>query len=122
MKEKGKKNDGRGAKKGKPHITKNVIAMDEADRDAWLAKCPDAFRDEVRAKLADVLANGRSVKGKATDYASLFNGKSYDELQTAEKFLQTAKENAKKDEIKRLHEEAEHVKEHVKARLEVLNS
>jgi hypothetical protein len=116
MKEKNGKKNGRGAKVGVPHITKNVLAMDEAGREAWLAKCPDAVRDEVRARLADVLANGRSVKGKATDYASLFNGKSYDELQTAEKFLQTAKENAKKDEFKRLQTEADAIK----ARLEIL--
>jgi hypothetical protein len=114
----GKKNDGRGAKAGVPHITKNVLAMDEAGREAWLSKCPDAVRDEVRARLADVLANGRSVKGKATDYASLFNGKSYDELQTAEKFLQTAKENAKKDEFKVLQSQADAIK----ARIESLKA
>ena len=115
MKEKGKKNDGRGAKKGIPHITNKVIAMDEAGREAWLAKCPDAVRDEVRARLADVLANGRSVKGKATDYASLFNGKSYDELQTAEKFLQTAKEDAKREELKRLQGEADAIRERLES-------
>ena len=116
MNGKSKKNDGRGAKVGVPHITGKILAMDEAGRDAWLAKCPDAFRDEVRARLTDVLANGR-VKGstKATDYASLFNGKSYDELQTAEKFLQTAKENAKKDEFKRLQGEADAIRERLES-------
>jgi hypothetical protein len=111
----GKKNDGRGAKAGVPHITNKVIAMDEAGREAWLSKCPDAVRDEVRARLADVLANGRSVKGKVTDYASLFNGKSYDELQKAEKFLQTAKEDAKREEFKRLQGEADAIRERLES-------
>ena len=118
----GKKNDGRGAKKGIPHITNKVIALDSAGREAWLAKCPDAVRDEVRARLADVLANGRSVKGKEIDWACFFNGRTYKEIQIAEKFLQTAKENAKQNEIKKIHEETEQYKEHVKAQLEVLNS
>ena len=118
----GKKNDGRGAKAGVPHITNKVIAMDESGREAWLSKCPDAVRDVVRARLADVLANGRSVKGKATDWECFFNGMTYKEIQTAEKFLQTAKENAKQNEIKKIHEETEQYKEHVKAQLEVLNS
>jgi hypothetical protein len=114
MSGKSKKNDGRGAKVGVPHITNKVIAMDEAGRESWLAKCPAEFRDEVRARLTDVLANGR-VKGKSVDYASLFNGKSYDELQTAEKFLQTAKEDAKREEFKRLQGEADAIRERLES-------
>jgi hypothetical protein len=107
-----KKNNNRGAKVGVPHITNKVLQMDEKGREAWLTeKCgTDEIRNEVRTRLNDILANGRPSKDKPIDYASLFAGRSYDELQTAEKFLQTAKQNAKQEEIKKLHEETELLK------------
>ena len=106
------KKSNKGAKVGVPHITNKVLQMDEAGREAWLTeKCgTDEIRNEVRTRLNDILANGRPSKEKAIDYASLFSGRSYDELQTAEKFLQTAKQNAKQEEIKKLHEETELLK------------
>lgn len=107
-----KKNNNRGAKVGVPHITNKVLQMDEKGREAWLAeKCStDEIRNEVRTRLNDILANGRPSKEKTIDYASLFKGRTYGELQTAEKFLQTAKEEAKKEEIKKLQEEADSLK------------
>ena len=108
------KKSNKGAKVGVPHITNKVLMMDEAGREAWLTeKCgTDEIRNEVRTRLNDILKNGRTTtaKGKTIDYASLFAGRDYDELQTAEKFLQTAKQNAKQEEIKKLHEETELLK------------
>jgi hypothetical protein len=100
--------DGRGAKKGVPHITNKILAMDEAGREKWLTeKCEtDEIRDEVRARLAHITAHGRAtaVKGKAIDYASLFAGRDYDELVKAMDILKVAIENSKLDAAKRLEE------------------
>ncbi len=106
------KKSNKGAKVGVPHITNKVLQMDEAGREAWLTeKCgTDEIRNEVRARLNDILKNGKSQKAKVIDYASLFSGRSYEELQTAEKFLQTAKQNAKQEEIKKLQDEADSLK------------
>jgi hypothetical protein len=49
--------DGRGAKKGVPHITSKILMMDEAGREKWLTeKCgTDEIRNEVRDRLKDIL-------------------------------------------------------------------
>jgi hypothetical protein len=90
--------DGRGAKMGVPHITNKILAMSKENQEKWLTdKCAtDEVRNEVRARLASIIANGRTatVKGKATDYASLFNGRDYDELTAAMVVLNTAIETA----------------------------
>ena len=67
--------DNRGAKMGVPHITNKILAMSSENQEKWLTeKCAtDEVRNEVRARLASIIANGRTatVKGKAIDYASL---------------------------------------------------
>jgi hypothetical protein len=100
--------DGRGAKKGVPHITDKILQMDEAGREKWLTeKCgTDEIRNEVRNRLNDILKNGRTAKstGKAIDYASLFAGRDYDELVAAMDVLKVAIENSKLDAAKKMDE------------------
>jgi hypothetical protein len=98
--------DGRGAKKGVPHITNKVLAMDEAGREKWLAeKCDtDEIRNEVRSRLAHITAHGRATaaKGKTIDYASLFAGRDYDELVKVMDVLKVAIEDSKIEAQKNL--------------------
>jgi sulfite reductase beta subunit-like hemoprotein len=100
--------DGRGAKKGVPHITDKVLQMDEAGREKWLTeKCgTEEIKTEVRNRLNDILKNGRTAttKGKTIDYASLFAGRDYDELVAAMGVLNVAIENSKVEAAKRLEE------------------
>ncbi len=100
--------DGRGAKKGIPHITDKILNMDEAGREKWLnEKCStEEIKTEVRNRLNDILKNGRTAtaKGKTIDYASLFAGRDYDELVKAMDVLKTAIENSKLEAAKRLEE------------------
>jgi hypothetical protein len=98
--------DGRGAKKGVPHITTKVLQMDEAGREKWLSeKCDtEEIRNEVRARLAHITANGRApaAKGKTIDYTSLFAGRDYDELVKAMDILKVAIENSMVDAQKKM--------------------
>jgi hypothetical protein len=98
--------DGRGAKKGVPHITAKILQMNEAGREEWLTKKCDTeeIRNEVRARLNDILKNGRTTtaKGKTIDYASLFAGRDYDELVKAMDVLKVAIEDSKVEAQKNL--------------------
>ena len=98
--------DGRGAKMGVPHITNKILAMSKENQEKWLDdKCAtDEVRKEVSERLASIIANGRTVtvKGKAIDYASLFNGRDFDELTAAMVVLNAAIETSKVEAQKNL--------------------
>lgn len=74
------KNQGKGQKKstaGIPRVTAKVIAMSEADRKAWLETVPAAHRDDVAARLAKAVAEGRDSKaskgqGRKIDFDKAF--------------------------------------------------
>ena len=98
--------DGRGAKMGVPHITNKILAMSSENQEKWLdEKCAtDEVRNEVRARLASIIANGRTTTatGKVIDYASLFAGRDYDELTAAMMVLNAAIETSKVEAQKNL--------------------
>lgn len=90
--------------KGVPRVTDKVVAMDEAGRKAWLsekcANCTDAQRKEVEARLTAALTGERKVK--AVNFATIFKGRTVEELTAAQTALTTALAEAAVDEENRL--------------------
>lgn len=97
-----KKKDGttRKSTKGIPRVTDKVLAMSEADRAAWLDKVPAEHRVEVEARLTSALTEGRKVK--KVDFSTIFNGRSVEELTSAQTSLTNALASAAEAEEENL--------------------
>jgi hypothetical protein len=87
---KGQKKDGTARKstKGIPRITDKVVAMDEAGRQAWLAKVPAEHRKDVEARLVKAVAAG--LKPRKVNFETIFAGRSVEELTAAKTHLDAA--------------------------------
>ena len=90
--------------KGVPRVTDKVVAMDEAGRKAWLAEkganLTDAQRKEVEARLMAALSGERKVK--AVNFATIFNGRTVEELTAAQAALTVALSTAEEAETVKL--------------------
>lgn len=98
------KKDGtvRKSTKGIPRVTDKVIAMNDEDRAAWLAKVPSQHKAEVEARLQAAMTEGR--KPKKVDFNTIFDGRSVEELTAAQSALTNALADAAVAEEAKLNE------------------